>query len=186
MRTLLFAFVVGLGCNKTSTERPPVAGAPAPEAYRCGSPNDCALSNLRSDADCCGDPCESGRAYHTDQLTALQAKRAAHCSDKVERCPQADCDIPTNYYPGCNEATCVAIELPRRTECTSDADCELSCLQPKSCCGSCPCDRAWHRADLANAERWRADQCAAAKCPDNKCAAPTNGARCDNGWCLAK
>lgn len=174
--------LVALGCGKPATPAPPSG----PAATTCRSADDCALSNLRSEDDCCGDPCDASQPYHRDQLAALQLKQAAACANKDVECPQADCDRPRNLYPGCDHGTCVAIELPRRTPCTADEQCVLSCYEPASCCGSCDCGTPWHRDDLARAETWRSEQCASAECPMKKCAAPTAVARCEKGWCVAK
>jgi hypothetical protein len=88
-------------------------------------------------------------------------------------------------YPGCDHGTCVAIELPRPTECATDADCTLSCLEPQSCCAGCACETPWNKADLARADQWRAEQCGGVDCPQAKCIAPTKVAKCSGGWCVA-
>ena len=178
------------GCEKQSPDAPPVAPPPGPgggnRAHECASADDCALSNLESASDCCGDPCNSGFAYSKGELATLEAARTAVCARKDVECPVADCNFPTNFYPGCVRGECVAIELPRRTECATDDDCVLSCFAPKDCCASCECDTAWTKADLARAEHWRTEQCSTVDCPMAKCAATEKVAHCDNGWCVAK
>jgi hypothetical protein len=188
MQTLSLVVLILFACGKPTTDHPPAPPevAPIADAFTCASADDCALSNLRSETDCCGDPCNAGEAYHETQLAKMQAARTAYCANKAEECPVADCDLPINFVPGCDHGKCVAIELPRRTECDKDADCVLSCEQAGDCCASCDCATPWHRDDLARADQWRTEQCAAADCPMKKCAAPAETAHCDKGWCVAR
>jgi hypothetical protein len=184
----LVAVVGSIGCRQRDVpERAPVTDrAPPAPAYRCASADDCALSSHRSATDCCGDPCDTGEPYHEDELAALDAALAGACAPGTFDCPAADCDLPRNYYPGCVDATCVHVELPRPSACERDADCTLSCFRPGACCATCACDAAWHVDDLARADRWRGEHCAAARCPDKKCAMPATTARCDRGRCVAR
>lgn len=186
MQTLLVLLFVTLACEKPAPEPQPVRAPTRAASNTCTSADDCALSNLRSDSDCCGDPCEASQAYGRDQLAAMTAAASALCATKDVACPQADCDVPRNLVPGCDHGSCVAVELPRRSTCASDADCVLSCYEPGSCCASCNCGAAWHRDDLANADGWRTAQCGGLECPMKKCAAPTTTARCEQGRCVAR
>ena len=97
------------GCEKQSPDAPPVAPPPGPgggnRAHECASADDCALSNLESASDCCGDPCNSGFAYSKGELATLEAARTAVCARKDVECPVADCNFPTNFINVCGVIT---------------------------------------------------------------------------------
>jgi hypothetical protein len=183
--------LVAIACGN---QKPPTQAAneasgraPAsPTKTRCDSADDCALSSHRSAEDCCGDPCNHAEPYAKAELAALEAALRLSCKPGTFTCPVADCDLPRNVYPGCREGKCIAVELPRRTDCKVDGDCELSCYVPEECCSSCECANPWHKDDLARASSWRSEHCARADCPEKKCAMPTARARCERGRCVVE
>jgi hypothetical protein len=180
--------LVAVGCGRNQPPANEGGGrTPASAAgSRCASADDCALSSYRSATECCGDPCNRAEPYSKSELATLEAALKVKCKPGTFTCPVADCDRPRNVYPGCRDGKCIAVELPRPTECKVDADCELSCYEPGECCSSCDCETPWHKDDLARAGAWRSENCARADCPDKKCVAPKKVAHCENRRCVAK
>lgn len=89
--------------------------------------------------------------------------------------------------------TSPAVPLPAATatpgaECTSSADCALSCPQVPGCCGwACGCRNAMPRDRVAGFEAAYAKSCTRPPhCPEMGCAyEPASSAQCVNGRCVA-
>lgn len=78
----------------------------------------------------------------------------------------------------------------RRHTCTSNADCVISCVRPRSCCPQlCQCSIAYHKDQLAAIKADNAVQCArrTVSCPKAKCKAPQVEVvpTCSGGRCIA-
>ncbi len=108
------ALLVGLAaCGSSSGDAPQAPQNQVPPTSspdRCEADDDCVLSYLASEHDCCENACEPAFAYTEAQLAATREAAQTHCADKVEECAKRDCPTERDLYPACVDHACVALE----------------------------------------------------------------------------